>query len=190
MQVLKLKHAPDAVRSCRRLLLILVALSLALTGCASQQTKAKSMAQDLGISLMLPRGQEIGKPGSYGNDVMRLEGEPPGMSILYPQYEVQLRKVDGPLSVDQLDAFVALPQPPPSADSVIVVDETRPLAVRDQPAVAVTWHEVMGGGVKTTDRSAILVFQYDGVVARVSAEFGAMSTDALVALADTFEPVS
>ena len=56
MQVLKLKHAPDAVRSCRRILLILVALSLALTGCASQQTKAKSMAQDLGISLMLSRG--------------------------------------------------------------------------------------------------------------------------------------
>ena len=172
----------------RRVLALVTVLALALAGCTSGESQAAAMADELGIPLMLPSGQKVGKPGTYGDNVLRLDGDPPGMLIYYEGFDVQLRPSDSLVPADGMDAFIALPEPPSDIDIEVVVDETRELTVLGAPAVAVTWHEDMGQ--KVNEPSHILVFQFEGAVARLSADLGSLDLDSLVDVAETFEPVA
>ncbi|MGA8046909.1 MAG: hypothetical protein WCA30_11660 [Dermatophilaceae bacterium] len=161
---------------------------VALGGCASSQDEAKETAGELGMPLWLPAGVEIGAPGSY-DPVGEVEEPQRGLYVTYEGYEVYEWPATAEIKADELDPWVLLPEPPADADTEVVVDEAADLEFEGRPARRVVFHEVMGGGQKVTQTSAVFVFQFDGVVARLSSGVDQLGADQLISVAETFEPV-
>jgi hypothetical protein len=176
------------VRRMGGLLLTAAVAVAALGGCASKQSEAKETAADLGMPLWLPAGAEIGARGSY-DPVGEIEEPERGLYVTYEAYELYQWPSTAELAAGDLDRWVLLPAPPADADTEVVVDEAVDLEFEGRAARQVVFHEVMGGGEKVTETSAIVVFQLDGVVARLSSGIDQLGAPELLGVAQTFEPV-
>ena len=169
------------------MLLVAAAAVVALSGCASSESEAKDLAAGLGMPLWLPAGVEIGASGSY-DPVGRVEEPEPGLYVTYQGNELYEWPSPDALEADALDPFVLLDEPPADSDSELVVDEATDVEFEGRAARRVVFHEVMGGGQKVTPTGAIVVFQLDGVVARLSSGIDQLDADELLGVAETFEP--
>lgn len=178
----------DAVRRIGLLLAAAAVAVFALAGCASHQDEAKKIATDLGMALWLPAGAEIGAPGSY-DPVGAVEEPERGLYVTYEGYELHEWPSAATVDADDLDGWVLLPEPPADADTDVVVDEATDVEFEGRPAKQVVFHEVMAGGQKVTQTSAIVVFQLDGVVARLSSGIDQLGVQQLLSVAETFERV-
>lgn len=159
-----------------------------LTGCTSEQDKAKRIAEDLGMPLWLPASLEIGAPGSY-EPVEEVTEPAAGMRLTYEDFEVFSWPSPQVQEADALDAYVLLEEPPADSGIELVMEEVRDLKVGGSPARGVTWHEVLDGGKKVTPPASILVFQLDGAVLRLIAGIEGPGLDDLADVAESFERV-
>lgn len=161
----------------------------ALTGCSSEEDKAKQIADDLDMPLWVPAGLEIGAAGAY-EPVGKVTDPEPGLRITYPEFEMFAWPSPESQDTAALEAYVLLDEPPADSGIELVTEEVREFEVAGNPAFGLTWHEVLDGGTKDTPPSSILVIQLEGAVIRLIAGIDGPSLDELAEVAESFEQSS
>lgn len=154
-------------------------------------TRIDQMAGALGFTAMVPAGEPMQVYSLPGEIV----GDPPALAIPYEGFEVAEWASDGPKTDAQLEEYVrpagVWPEPPSEA-------QVESVTVLGRPALFVSYLDRQG---KSPVPAALLIFQPEGVVARIASLpyekerdgewvlVDALGRDELMGLAATFEPL-
>lgn len=192
-----------AVKSARRRLMtvlgvfavtvavLVVSVFLALVMPVPNDTRLRQIGEAAGFTLMVPAGHEIearSQDGYGPSSDLSADGE---FTAHYARFDVSERRSDIVKSASELEANAQLEQPDPQAQSTVVVDQKKTVTVLGKPAWVVEWHEAMAG--KTGGSGALLVFQPNGLVVRMSSDNtdgNGLTAEELVQVAQTFAPVT
>lgn len=192
------RHTPTTLEWVGRRAMALVAGALVaglVAACApspdAQAAKAKELGTQLGFAVMVPAGVPIRSEFEGPDVTLEQQGADQWVQIPYTGYDVAEWSSPTTRTSAQLEHYAFLGGiVPPAGDPNAKLGEDvvkEPMTVEGTSALAVTYSVVMGPQSEgKTVRSSLLVFQLDGLVARISGE---LNVEEMVALASTFVPI-